>query len=202
LRRLPGIVRIRVERKSWPQKLTCSLLEFAGEEIQQAVMQGGEGMRSTDTPKRKAEWVRERMARLDALVTDLETRWRILQACSCDFQKRKDAARRLYLQAGEVDGFLELLANEHWIFGGVLEREADGRLYAVYTSCACGWVKGAKSPISGTFCLCGAGYLNGLFSAAVGKPIRVELQESIIQGVERCRFYVPLLGAKDGVQAT
>ena len=39
-----------MERLSWSQKLERSLMEFAGEEICQAVMQGGEGMRSADTP--------------------------------------------------------------------------------------------------------------------------------------------------------
>ncbi len=181
-----------MERLSWPQKLERSLREIAGEEICQVVMQGGEGMRSADTPGRKADWVRERMSRLDAQVPALETRRRILQACSCNFQKRKDAARRLYLQAGDVEGFLELLKGQRWIFGGQLQREADGRLYAVYTRCDCGWVKSAKAPISGTFCLCAEGYLNGVFSAAVRKPVGVELRESIIQGAERCRFYVAL----------
>jgi hypothetical protein len=181
-----------MERLSWSQKLERSLMEFAGEEICQAVMQGGEGMRSADTPGRKADWVRERMARLDAQVPDLETRRRILQACSCNFQKRKDGARKLYLQAGDVDGFLELLAGQRWIFGGVLEQEADGRLYAVYTRCDCGWVKSAKAPISGTYCMCAEGYLSGIFSAAVGKPVGVELEESIIQGAESCRFRVML----------
>lgn len=43
-----------------------------------------------------------------------------------------------------------------------------------------------------TFCYCGAGWYRQQWEGAVGKPVRIEIVESLLQGDDRCTFAIHL----------
>ncbi len=58
--------------------------------------------------------------------------------------------------------------------------------------CLCPLVETGPPGLSGTYCACSVGYVREMFSQALGKPVKVELLESLKRGGKACRFKVAL----------
>ena len=56
--------------------------------------------------------------------------------------------------------------------------------------CLCPLVEDGPADLSATYCHCSVGYVAYLFEKNVGKPVRVELLESVRRGGKACRFAV------------
>lgn len=73
--------------------------------------------------------------------------------------------------------------------------EADPTLKR-YHYCHCPWAREAvRNPslrVASTFCNCSAGFHKKPFEAVFGKPIKVDVLESVIKGDMRCRFAIHL----------
>jgi len=59
--------------------------------------------------------------------------------------------------------------------------------------CLCPMVNRFSSEISGTYCLCSAGYLKQMFETYTDKMVEVEIRESIIRGGNVCSFRVKFI---------
>jgi Family of unknown function (DUF6144) len=58
--------------------------------------------------------------------------------------------------------------------------------------CLCPLVESGPPGLSGTFCACSVGYVREMFTLYLGKPVHVELLESLKRGGKRCRFKITL----------
>jgi hypothetical protein len=56
--------------------------------------------------------------------------------------------------------------------------------------CLCPLVEDGPSDLSPTYCHCSVGYVSYLFERNLGRPVRVELLESVRRGGKACRFAV------------
>lgn len=56
--------------------------------------------------------------------------------------------------------------------------------------CLCPILEDAPKDISSTFCLCSVGYVQEIFERQIGKPVRVELTDSVLRGGKGCNFKV------------
>jgi len=56
--------------------------------------------------------------------------------------------------------------------------------------CLCPLVEDGPSDLSPTYCHCSVGYVAYLFERNLGRPVRVELLESVRRGGKACRFAV------------
>jgi predicted hydrocarbon binding protein len=56
--------------------------------------------------------------------------------------------------------------------------------------CLCPIVEDAPKDISPTYCLCSVGYVREMFEQRIGKPVRVELIDSVLRGGKGCNFKV------------
>jgi predicted hydrocarbon binding protein len=56
--------------------------------------------------------------------------------------------------------------------------------------CLCPILEDAPKDIPGLFCHCSVGYVGEIFERNLGKPVRVELQESVLMGSKTCSFLV------------
>ena len=57
------------------------------------------------------------------------------------------------------------------------------------------WLKIAKDipeGLSDTYCYCSLGWMKETFGAVMGKPVGVELIQSIVRGAETCKFAITL----------
>jgi predicted hydrocarbon binding protein len=149
---------------------------------------------SLTTPKQKAKSIQRMMEVLDRDL-DLPRRKTIMEACGrrCIGASTLAKARQLQRGAQDLDDLLVLLNQAH-IGGGHLRRE-EHVIHAAYDRCYCGSVNQANAPFSSTYCQCSCGWFRQLFETLLGKPVEVELLDSILQGAERCRFTIHLEGA-------
>jgi predicted ArsR family transcriptional regulator len=139
--------------------------------------------------KRKENWIVNLIAGLDEHV-DEKTRVKILEQCGrqCQSQGFVEKARDMYKKSESLDDFLEKLGRvcKH------LHREGD-KVYIIYPRCYCLQVnKIPQGKLSGTYCNCSRGWAKALFEGALGKPVDVVMEQSIISGDEQCRFRIVL----------
>lgn len=122
--------------------------------------------------------------------TDEKTRAAILEQCGrqCQSQSFVKKARGIYQKSKSVDEFLDKLGQiyKH------LHREGD-KVYIIYHKCYCPQVnKIPRGKLSGTYCNCSRGWAKALFEGALGRPIEVIMEQSIISGDKQCKFRVIL----------
>lgn len=139
--------------------------------------------------KRMERWITCLIAGLDEHV-DEETRAKVLEKCGrqCIPQSFIKKARDIYGKSENMDEFLDK-------FGKVYEqlhREKD-RLYIIYPKCYCSNVnKIPPGTLSTTYCNCSRGWAKALFEGALGRPVEVIMEESIVKGDKRCKFRIIL----------
>lgn len=138
--------------------------------------------------KHTHRWIESLMANMDAKV-DEETRVKILENCgrSCIPTSFLKKARSCQEKSEDLDDFLERLG-KIW---NHLKREG-GDIYVEYDKCYCPLVKTFPGELSSSWCNCSRGWLLELFESALGRPVGVELEKSIRQGDDICRFKIRL----------
>lgn len=138
---------------------------------------------------RTERWIATLMDGLDKNV-DEKTLAMILEQCGhqCQSQSFVKKARNIYQKSKSIDEFLEKLGQVY----KHLHREGD-RVYIVYPRCYCSQVnKIPKGKLSGIYCNCSRGWAKALFEGALGRPVEVIMEKSIISGDDECKFRVML----------
>ena len=139
--------------------------------------------------KRMERWIACLMAGLDEHV-DEETRARLLEQCGrqCISQSFIKKAQGIYEKSENIDEFLDK-------FGKIykhLHREGDN-VYLVYPKCYCSFVnKILPSKLSATYCNCSRGWAKALFEGALGRPVEVIMEKSIVKGDKQCKLRIDL----------
>ncbi len=64
---------------------------------------------------------------------------------------------------------------------GLPSKEAD---------CLCTLVETKPAGLSGTYCYCSVGYVKEMHEQYLGRPVEVELLDSVLRGGHRCRFKI------------
>ncbi len=139
--------------------------------------------------KRMEKWIDSLLNSLDKN-TDEKTRAKILEQCGrhCQSQSFVKKARRIFQQAKNVDEFIEKLSQTY----KHLHREG-GNVYITYPRCYCSFVnKIPPKKLSWTYCNCSRGWAKELFEGALGHPVEVILEKSIVHGDDQCKFRILL----------
>jgi len=170
---------------------------FAGEEVAKKVMEGSEEIAEKTDRKRKAEWMKGAMERLDKLV-DEGTRFKIMENCGYNCAKmnkgaiEEAVARRKKFKT--ADEFIEA-EQKNPAKGTRLVREGNV-LYQYYTPqsygvrCYCEMVQAAEGEVSLTYCHCSKGFVKKLWETVLEKPVDVKLIQSAISGADECKFAI------------
>lgn len=92
---------------------------------------------------------------------------------------------------GNLKGFLEEGRRE-WMAETHYD-EAAGTIRVVDKgpSCTCPMVKVGETP--GSFCDCTLGWQEATYSRIIGRPVKAELEESILRGGKRCAYRMTIL---------
>ena len=143
--------------------------------------------------KQQLEGARERFARLLSVMgeqLDDAARGRILQGlgnqCSQDYGPFFNKYR------GDLQGFLAKIKTA-WVERTEYD-EKTGILRTIGkpAPCACPLVKAGRTPVE--FCECSRGWTQAAFSTVLGKPVTVEIEESVLRGGTRCSFRIGTKG--------
>ena len=139
--------------------------------------------------KHTERWIASLIAALDKHV-DEETQAKILEQCGrqCQSESFVKKARKIYEKSENVDEFLKKLGRVY----KNLHRKGD-KVYIIYPKCYCPNVnKIPPGKLSATYCNCSRGWAKALFEGALGKPVDVIMEESIVNGDEQCKFRIVL----------
>ena len=96
-------------------------------------------------------------------------------------QKAKAAAK----DAQTDEEFLDNLAKSV----SMLQREGDA-IYMVYPECYCHHLKGFEGKVPYSYCYCSVGWVKEMFERALGRPVGVEVEASVLRGDDACRLRV------------
>ncbi len=138
------------------------------------------------------KWIKSILDNLDENV-DKETRIEVLEECgrnccrSSGFYKK---AQKSMSKAKDRNEFLDSL-RKVW---SNLKKEGED-VYVVYEKCYCplGRALSKDYPMQlSSFCNCSRGWIREMFESALKRPVKVELEKSIIRRDDFCRFKVTL----------
>jgi effector-binding domain-containing protein len=214
-----GPVEVQFVIHNWNKIFARNLERVIGQDGAATVMGGVESLDLESAPEERFEWAKAAMQRLDDLADEYK-KYDVVSSCAHVYppgqlEKLKvvyDKARSQYDDPLEaVDAVSAFMANdpgwnekEQYRTGRVLyhtKNPADPQGYAdakndeekraAYCFCPVIRTKLDKGmPI--TYCYCGAGWYRQQWETATGKPVRVEVLQSVLKGDPVCQFAVHL----------
>ncbi|MFC1718798.1 DUF6144 family protein [Candidatus Poribacteria bacterium] len=133
-------------------------------------------------------WIRALISSMDNQL-DEKTRAAVLENCgrACANLGFIDTVKCCKDSAKSTDELLDDL-RKVW---GHLHRDGDD-IYVVYEECYCPLVNEYPGKLSPTFCNCSRGWVREVLETVLEKPVEVELEQSIKQGDQVCRFSIQL----------
>jgi predicted hydrocarbon binding protein len=146
-----------------------------------------------DRLKGELAGARERFAKLLSIMEeqlDDATHGRILQAlgreCARDYSPLFNRYR------GDLQGFLAKIKTAWVERTDYNEKTGVLSMIGKPAPCACPLVKAGRTPAE--FCDCTLGWQQAAFSTVLGKPVFVEITESVLRGGSRCSFRIGIKG--------
>jgi effector-binding domain-containing protein len=212
----------------WLQGLKVGLCQYAGEEVQQQVMEGSDHLQVDSPIQERLTWICEALERLDQRVNDHQARCCILNGCAHRFPPtRIEKLRAIHQKSHDIDALLEVMradtsvGGSSWYAHPVREgdiihnyndpadpqgyQQAQTKIDQSIAACFCPIGQAAMKAglaLSPTFCNCSAGYTRQLWEGIFQQPVRVEIVESVLRGDARCRFEIHIPpGVLKGVSA-
>lgn len=137
--------------------------------------------------RRIETWITSLIVALDEHV-DEKTRATVLEqrGRQCQSQSFIKKVRDVYQKSKNIDEFLDKFSEVY----KHLHKEGD-KIYIVYPKCYCSQVnKIPQGKLSATYCNRSRGWAKALFEGALGRPVEVTMEESIVKGNEQCKFRV------------
>jgi predicted ArsR family transcriptional regulator len=155
------------------------------------VMRGVEGCVSTPSYPSKAKWVREMIIKLEDSVGPEKTKV-IMESCGrkcCGVTSRK-RARQCASNARTLQQLVDNM-NSMRIGGGRLKLQDEHTIFGGYNRCYCGIVSKTEERFRDLgYCQCSVGWYKQLFETALGRPVEVDIKQSIINGAKSCEFVI------------
>lgn len=164
-------------------------------DVAKSIMEGGEGIRSTDKPGKKAGWMKSAMDRMDALL-DEGTRKAVRQACACCLGgKRLTVSKAIAREHETLEDRIAACNEARFVFGHSVVAEPDGAVVVSFQPpgrpayrCVC--LPAAPGPVSVTYCYCCGGHVRHHLQTALGQTLECTVRSSALSsgGKEPCTF--------------
>jgi predicted ArsR family transcriptional regulator len=143
--------------------------------------------------KQQLDGARERFAMLLTIMgeqLDNATRNKILQ--SLGSQCSQPYAAFFNKHRGDLQSFLDKIKTA-WVERTEYdEKTGILRVIGKPAPCACPLVKAGRTPVE--FCDCSGGWNQAAFSTVLGRPVTIEIEESVLRGGARCSFRISTKG--------
>ena len=159
-----------VDRKA--RKLVEAIETVAGKKLAANITRGLTEPTASTKPARKAEWAREIIARMDALLP-AEQRRAIMELRRCHVSQvgvKRD--QEVWARCANLEEYAQARREAGW---SQFFCEGDTVRFQISSGwCHCGLVRGREAPISKTYCLCCAEHMRHGLEPVLGGPILVE----------------------------
>jgi hypothetical protein len=178
-------------------KILAENLKSAGiaEDIIEQIMQDGEHITKTDSPQRKAAWMREAMLRMDRLL-EKDTRHAVREACACCLGgMRLKLSKEIAKKHATFDERIRAANETHMVFGHSVAVQEDGKILVSFSPeglehyrCVC--LPKAEGPISITYCYCCGGHAKHHLQIALDMKLDMKVRSSALSsgGKRPCTF--------------
>jgi predicted hydrocarbon binding protein len=139
--------------------------------------------------KFQEEWIKSLLNNMDKLI-DQEKRMKLMESCGRDCALRSSAAAAISKSSkGDVD---KLVSTMRQLLGENNVLKKDGVIQLIYSQCYCPLVEEWPARLSDTYCYCSLGWIKEVFETVSGKPVGVDLLQSIKRGDPFCKFTIHL----------
>jgi len=175
----------------WMTRFKRCIDAVAGEAVSKKVIVDTQQFDDTSDYTQKAEWIRNAVKRLEKEAGKPAAK-KVMIACGskcCGITQTK-RAEQFMKRSKSVKELIDKL-NRAGIGGGRLKLKTRNTITGGYDRCYCGRVKHTAEPFpTDTYCHCSTGWYKALFEAAFGKPVKMKLKQSIVQGAKSCEFEI------------
>lgn len=183
------------------EQLYNKLVEYGvAEDVINEIVEGGEAIKKTAKPEKKAEWFKNAMDRMDRLLPEKE-RLEIRENCACSLGgKRLQLSRQIAKDYDSIEDRIIAANKTGYVFGKGVKQEADGTLTVSFFEdnqeeyqCVC--LRKASTPISETYCYCCGGHIKHHLQIALGHTLSCKLISSALSsgGKKNCKFSYTIL---------
>jgi hypothetical protein len=204
-----NVTEVQVLLQNWHKRFAAGVRQVLRADDQAQVLQDYDTLTLETRHADRFAWTAAALERLNK-VADEHQKYLILSPCAHDFPETSIAiARGVYEATGDIDKVIEAMHADYTRFprftrkGNVLysqKRPASPKeLEAAKTdaerrraSCFCPLIRDNLDQISHTFCYCGSGWVRRLWEGILGKPVRVEIVNSLAKGDDACQFAIHL----------
>jgi hypothetical protein len=139
-------------------------------------------------------WVKRLMEVVDSRL-DAPARQEFMETCGRTCFAARHGARPAKPEPNALEELIAAL--KKWTGEEGLRREGNTIHFAYgkpsgadRVRCLCPVVETGPAGLSPTYCQCSVGYVKEMFERAAGKPVQVELTESLKRGGQACRFVI------------
>jgi len=211
-------VRVSLMMPGWASQLASALERVAGPEAHRRVFGGREHPAACAAPEWWAAWAGETLVRLGAALPDPGLRRQVVKGCAHRFPEwRLEQMRSRYRELGSLDALLVEMRLDTTVQGQSWYESPVRVGDTVYVTkdpvdqegwkaapdaaarraayCHCSLVAHAREAgvtLPDTHCLCGSGWYDQLWEGILGKPVEVEVLQSILKGDDCCTFAITL----------
>ena len=206
-----NVTEIQSVLHKWDERFAKNLDRVLGSEARKEITQESDKLFTLEsTIDERAKWIKAAMERLDE-IADEEQKYDILSCCAHDFsQKRIAKLRAIYEKSRDLDEVIKAMHEDPaWYEKPRREGNTiyvrkipfDSENYKKATDkdekrkhyCHCAMVRNhLKEGISTTFCYCGSGWYRQQWEGILRKPVKVEIQKSLLKGDDTCEFAIHL----------
>ena len=159
------------------------------------IMEGGEDIRRSTKPEKKADWFRGAMNRMNSLL-DSKTRNTVREACACCLGGQRLKISRAIAEENETLEARIKAANEaKFVFGDSVKKLENGDIQVRFFPegleqyrCVC--LSKAREPIPITYCYCCGGHVKHHLQTALGRELECTVRSSALSsgGKYPCTF--------------
>ena len=213
-----GEIELQFVLHNWNRLLSRNLERVLGKETRREVMRGSDELTLSSTVDKRFQWVKGVIERLNKLA-DEGQKYDILSSCAHIFPGEQiEKLKVIYEKARTktddplkaIDAVIEFMGEDPgWgerplrkgniIYSTKQPRDPQGYEKAKSDAekrrayCFCPLVRNhLDKGMSNTFCYCGAGWYRQQWEGAIGKPVRIEVVKSVLNGDDVCRFAIHL----------
>jgi hypothetical protein len=172
-------------------------LDLAGiaPDISAQILQGGEDIHQSTSPKDKAAWMGAAMRRMDELL-DEPTRHELRESCACCLGgKREKLVKEIAKNYTTLEERIRAANDCRFVFGHSVTLQEDGRVLVAFgpegaPTYRCPCLPQAAEPLPITYCYCCGGHVKHHLQIALGRKLACAVRSTILSsgGKTTCSF--------------
>ncbi|MFC1841130.1 hypothetical protein ACFL1N_16295 [Thermodesulfobacteriota bacterium] len=155
------------------------------QDIIDKIMEGGENILRKTSPKKKADWMREAMLRMNKLL-NLKTRKTVREACACRLTGQPlKSSQAIANKNKSLENRIKAANNSISVYGGCVKMQDNGEILMRFSSegidhyrCPC--LPGADKPLPVTYCFCCGGQIKYHLQISLGLKLNYTIRSTAL----------------------